>query len=213
MHALTREGVNEIHGENQGFLLQPSSSFISKTHMRTEGLGALKPVFILKLKDVNEGNDLLCPVTCLKQYLSRSAQYRADNQKQLFISWQRNCTRDIKPATISSYIKLAVILAYELSEEDTLESLKIVPHTVRHVATSLKAWRSFSLNDILEAGSWVSPNTWDKIKNDKTTSPPSFNLISIILFSIYPSMLDLKSPSNNTRLVTNLNEIRTFRPA
>ena len=160
LHALTRDGVKEVHGERKGLLLHPAASFISKTHMRTDGLGALKPVFIPALVNDNTDNDLLCPVTCLNKYLSRSAQYRAENQKQLFISWQRNCTRDVRLATISSYIKQAVLLAYNLVDDDTVKATKVIPHTVRHVATSLKAWRFCSLNDILEAGSWVSPNTF-----------------------------------------------------
>ena len=160
MHALTRDGVKEVHGDREGLLLHPAASFISKTHMRTDGLGALKPVFIPALVNDNSDNDLLCPVICLNKYLSRSAQYRAENQKQLFISWQRNCTRDVRLATISSYIKQAVLLAYNLVDDDTVKATKVIPHTVRHVATSLKAWRFCSLNDILEAGSWVSPNTF-----------------------------------------------------
>ena len=160
LHALTREGVKEVHGEREGLLLHPSSSFISKTHIRTDGLGALKPVFIPKLVEVQGNNDLLCPVKCLNEYLTRSAQYRADSQKQLFISWQHNSVRDVKASTISNYIKQAVILAYELVDDQSLNGTQVVPHTVRHVATSLKAWRSFSLKDILEAGSWVSPNSF-----------------------------------------------------
>ena len=61
---------------------------------------------------------------------------------------------------MSSYIKQAVLLAYNLVDKDTVKALKVIPHTVRHVTTSLKAWRSCSLNDILEAGSCFSPNTF-----------------------------------------------------
>ena len=72
---------------DRAFCYTPAASFISKTHVRTEGLGALKPVFIPKLVNDDSGNDLLCPVTCLEKYLLRTAQYRANDQKQLFISW------------------------------------------------------------------------------------------------------------------------------
>ena len=107
--------------------------------MRTEGLGALKPVFNQKLINDVSGNDLLCPVTCLEKYLLKTAQYRASDQNQLFIYWQRTCTRDVRLATISSYINQAVLLAYNLVDDDTVKATKVIPHTVRHVATSLKA--------------------------------------------------------------------------
>ena len=53
-----------------------------------------------------------------------------------------------------------MLLAYNLVDSDTVKALKVIPHTVRHVATSLKAWRSCSLNYILEAGYWVSPDAF-----------------------------------------------------
>ena len=160
LHALTREGVKVCHGENEGMLLHPSSSFISKTQMRTRGLGALKPVFIKKLFSDSDPLGLLCPVTCLQHYLDASAVYRASGQKQLFVSWQENASRDIKPVTISGYIKKAILLAYEGASNEILTDLQVVPHTVRHVASSLSAVKHFSMEEILRSGSWSTPNTF-----------------------------------------------------
>ena len=81
MHALTQEGVKEMHGEKPGRLLHPAENFLSKTHLKTAGLGALRPVFIPQLLVEGGADDLLCPVKCLDMYLSRSDTYRSDSQK------------------------------------------------------------------------------------------------------------------------------------
>ena len=41
LHALTREGVMEQHGESPGKLLHPAENFLSKTHLKTAGLEAV----------------------------------------------------------------------------------------------------------------------------------------------------------------------------
>lgn len=103
---------------------------------------------------------LLCPVECLNRFVARSDVYRSSEQKQLIISWQTGSRRDLKPQTISAYIKQAVVLAYSKADPDLLADMKIVPHTTRHVATSLNALRHFSMKDVLQTGSWSSPNTF-----------------------------------------------------
>ena len=61
---------------------------------------------------------------------------------------------------ILGYIKKAFLLAHQEDNDEFLTSLQVVPHTVRHVATSLNAVRHFSMEDILRAGAWSSPNSF-----------------------------------------------------
>ena len=158
LHALTRESLQTVHGDREGRSMCPDSSFVSKTHLATGGLGALKEIFIPSLNTEEEEGNLLCPVKSLDEYVRRSDQYRSPSQKQLFIPWLRGCVRDIKAPTISGYIKCAVLMAYKA--ENAEELVHVVPHSVRHVATSLQAVRHFSLDDVLGAGRWTSPNTF-----------------------------------------------------
>jgi len=158
LHALTRAGIKEVHGDQEGRALYPNSSFISKTQLATGGLGALKEVFVPVLQTDEEGDKLLCPVRCLDEYLKRSDTYRSPSQKLLFIPWQHGYSKDVGTQTISGYIKAAVMLAY--TNSDMEDYPQVVPHTVRHVATSLRAVRHFSLQDVLGAGRWTSPNTF-----------------------------------------------------
>ena len=162
LHALTREGVQEVHGEKPGRSLKPREDFLSKTHLKTAGLGALKTVFIPTLTSEEDSGNLLCPVTCLDVYLARSDRWRSPEQKQLFIPWNHGYNKDLKPRSISNYLKAAILLAYNdvSNDDDLISSLQVVPHTVRHVATSMKAWKHFALDEVLAAGGWTSPNTF-----------------------------------------------------
>ena len=56
-----------------------------------------------------------------------------------------------------------MVLAYSnASLQDTTSPVHIIPHSVRHVATSLSALRNPSLDDVLKAGAWASPNVFIK---------------------------------------------------
>ena len=79
---------------------------------------------------------------------------------RLFIPWRSGIEQDIKPQTLSSYLKQFVVYAYTSVQPDMLESLHIRPHSIRHVATYLAALKHYNLDDVLQAGSWVSTNTF-----------------------------------------------------
>ena len=135
--------------------------------MKTNGLGALRPLTISLLDEVEDSEDneerLLCPVRILEAYLKRSDQYRSPEQKPLFISNRRGTVKDILKQTISCYIRESVVLAYsDPSQKDAKSPVHVTPHSVRHIATSISALRSFSLDDVSKAGAWASPNVFLK---------------------------------------------------
>ena len=96
--------------------ISPVPEFLSKTHIKTNGLTALRPLTISSLDEVVDSEDneerLLWPVRTLEAYLKRSDQYRSPEQKCLFISYRRGTVTDISKQTISCYIKESVVLAY-----------------------------------------------------------------------------------------------------
>lgn len=163
LHALTRN-TKSVHGENKGIILSPDVAFVSKTQVKTSNLGALKPVFIPSLDNILGTSDMrekiLCPVRSLKYYLQRVDQFRSPMQKKLFISWVKGKTEDIKKITFAHYIKQAIVLAYQEASPQLLEDLKITAHSVRHISTSLCALKNFSLEEVVAAGSWTSPNVF-----------------------------------------------------
>ena len=94
--------------------------------------------------------------------MNRSSEYRTADQKRLIISYRRGTVRDISKQTISGYIKEAILFAYSNASQANIPSpVHVKPHSVRHVAT-LSALRNFSLDDVLKAGAWSSPNVFIK---------------------------------------------------
>ena len=56
---------------------------MSKTHVITNGLGALRPITLSSLEEGGEenGDHLLCPIWTLEFYMKRSAKYRSPEQE------------------------------------------------------------------------------------------------------------------------------------
>ena len=163
LHAISKN-FKWIKGDVRKIELSPVPEFLSKTHLATAGLGAFKPIALTSLDDFAgpEGKEerLLCPVRALAYYIKRSSEYRTETQEKLFISYRRGMSKDISKQTISSYIKEAIILAYQSSGTEQAGSIHIKPHSVRHVATSLSALKHYSMEDVLRAGAWTTSNVF-----------------------------------------------------
>ena len=157
LHALTREGVVNAQA-GDGKVLYPKEGFLSKAHLRND-LASLKPVFIPRL---STGDTLLCPVESLDKYLERTDAHRSQDQKQLFISFKKGKSSDITPQTISNYIIKAIRLAYQAADVDEELRTKVdaKAHDTRRLSMSLKAFSSFSMQEVLEAGTWSAPNSF-----------------------------------------------------
>ena len=166
IHALDCN-VKWIKGDNKAVDLSPSPDFLSKTHLKTGGVGALKTFRLQSLDSLVAPDDrkyrLLCPVRTLKYYVKRTKAFRAKEQTRLIIPFNRGSNKDLTKFTISIYIKKAVTLAYESASTDDWvgqKPVKMKSHSVRHVATSLAALKVSSMDDILRAGAWVSSNVF-----------------------------------------------------
>ena len=69
--------------------------------------------------------------------------------------------KDLAKSSIAAYVKQAIMLAYEITQSSRqLSSLVIQPHSVRHIASSLAALRVASLEDLLLAGCWTTPDVF-----------------------------------------------------
>ena len=162
IHALTRDGIRETFGVARGKFIDVKSGFLSKTHVRTSGRGQAQPIFLPALVKEDDALHPLCPSTAVDEYLRLSDKYRSKEQGRLFISYQEGQVKDVTTQTISSYIRQAIILAYENSAPGLLSDLEVRPHSVRSVATSLRAIRSSSLDEVLSVGTWTSTNAFIK---------------------------------------------------
>ena len=88
--------------------LYPSSSFLSKNQLARDGPDSVAPVVIPALspsldKSLKEDRSL-CPVRALRYYLDKT-QELGQNKELVFVSFRKGFSKDISPATLSSWIK------------------------------------------------------------------------------------------------------------
>ena len=68
---------------------------------------------------------------------------------------------DISKQTISAYLKAAILMAYHAnSNSERAGGVHVKAHSIRHVATSLSALKHYSLEDVLQAGAWTTPDVF-----------------------------------------------------
>ena len=143
--------------------LYPSPMFLAKNHLAKEGPECVAPVVIPALaptldKSLKEDRSL-CPVRALRYYLDKTQDVR-QGKELVFVSFKKGFTKDISPATISSWIKQTVILCYDLSDQESLTLHQVKAHDVRAFAASKAFQGGISLDQILAACHWKSHNTF-----------------------------------------------------
>ena len=143
--------------------LYPSSSFLSKNQLARDGPDSVAPVVIPALspsldKSLKEDRSL-CPVRALHYYLNKTQELR-QNKELVFVSFKKGFSKDISPATLSSWIKQTVILCYQLSDQESLDLHQVKAHDVRAFVASRAFHGGVSLDQILSACHWKSHNTF-----------------------------------------------------
>ena len=76
------------------------------------------------------------------------------------MSFRKGFHKDIVPATISSWIKQAVLLCYQLSDQTAQDLHQVRAHDVRAFAASQAFQGGVSLDQILAACHWKAHNTF-----------------------------------------------------
>lgn len=163
IHSLTRESMKR--DENwESVYFSPDVNFVAKTELVNKGVSVLKEVEIKALgptlgPDMQE-DYMLCPVRALRIYLKRSDKIRASSQKKLFISVQEHYDKDISRNTVSGWLKRAVMVAYEHSSPDSQRLYRVKAHDVRALSASWAFQKNASMENIMQACSWRSHNTF-----------------------------------------------------
>ena len=138
-------------------------SFVAKTQISTN-VGAIHPFTINSLKDfVDDDKDEmgLCPVRALFEYMRRSeALGLTKDKKKLFVSLFKGKTTEISKPTISNWIKETIVTCYKLANNTQLEFTNVKAHQVRALAASFAFYHKVPLQEVLQAGTWRSHNTF-----------------------------------------------------
>ena len=135
-------------------------SFLAKTQLASAPPLAFSIASLDKvLGQGMEEDRLLCPIRALKVYLDRTKGLRR-NTSLLFVSFRPNFSKDIRAATISSWIKKVILMAYDISKAVPPGPLKARAHDVRALAASLAYNAKTPLERVLEACTWSCHNTF-----------------------------------------------------
>ena len=126
-----------------------------------------------------EDDNLLCPVRAIRVYLERTKVLRK-KQQLFFISPHSSFSEDIRPATISSWIRKTIVLCYDLNKSTIGKAIRA--HSVRAKAVSWAFRHQASLEQILAAGTWRSANTFTSfyLKDISSTSASGTKLTPFV---------------------------------
>ena len=135
VHAWTFRSLKHRTGWKE-VTVSPSSVFLAKNQPASDGPEIVQPVVIPALKhslDHSMSADMtVCPVRALRYYLDKTTELR-ENKPLLFISFKDGFSKDIQRSTISSWLKLTVVLAYESSDVETQTLSNVKAHDVRYI--------------------------------------------------------------------------------
>ena len=123
----------------------------------------MSPVTIPALTTVVDrqfkGDRTLCPVRALRYYLDRTKDVRG-SRSLLFISFKKGHTSDIRPTTLSSWLKQTFLLCYKQADQQALDLVQVKAHDIRAFAASKAFYGVIPVDKIMQACHWKAHNTF-----------------------------------------------------
>lgn len=142
---------------------QSEASFTLGKPRKSQHSGALKRISVAAWHP----NEVICPVTCLKAYLTKTKEWRTpSNAGHLFIGSTRP-HNPVSSSTISRWIK-------DQLREAGVDTSVYSAHSTRSAAASKAAASGISISSILSKGSWASESTFAKFYHRETRQPDPF---------------------------------------
>ena len=139
---------SEIHA----WVAKSSSDIVAKNQLVREGSQSVSPVTIPALTTIVDRqfkeDRTLCPVQALKYYLDRTKDLRG-SRSLLFISFKKGHTSDIRPATLSSWLKQTILLCYKQADQQALDLVQVKAHDIRALAVSKAFYGGVSVEQIM----------------------------------------------------------------
>ena len=162
IHAWVANKVSNL-GQWEKVALFPSSDFIAKNQLPREGSQSVSPVTIPALTTIVDRqfkeDRTLCPMRALRFYLDRTKDLRG-SRSLLFISFKKGHTSDIRPATLSSWLKQTILLCYKQADQQALDLVQVKAHDIRAFAASKAFYGGVSVDQIMQACHWKAHNTF-----------------------------------------------------
>ena len=101
----------------------------------------------------------LCPIQALRYYLDQTKDLRG-SRSLLFIFFKKGHTSDIRPATLSFWLKQTVLLCYKQADQQALDLVQVKAHDIRAFAASKAFYGGVSVDQIMQACQWKAHNTF-----------------------------------------------------
>ena len=101
----------------------------------------------------------LCLVRALRYYLHQIKDLRG-SRSLLCICFKKGHTSDIRPTTLSSWLKHTILLCYKQADQQALDLLQVKAHDTRAFAASKAFYRGVSVDQIIQACHWKAHNTF-----------------------------------------------------
>ena len=162
IHAWVANKVSNL-GQWEKVALFPFSDFIAKNQLAREGSQSVSPVTIPALTTIVDRqfqeDRTLCPVRALRYYFDQTKDLRG-SRSLLFISFKKGHTSDIRPATLSSWLKQTILLCYKQAEQQALDLVQVKAHDIRAFAASKAFYGGVSVDQIMQACHWKAHNTF-----------------------------------------------------
>ena len=161
IHAWVANKVSNL-GQWEKVALFPSD-FIAKNQLSRKGSQSVSPVTIPALTTIVDRqfkeDRTLCPVRALRYYLDRTKDLRG-SRSLLFISFKKGHTSDIRPATLSSWLKQTILLCYKQSDQQVLALVQVKVHDIRAFVASKAFYGGVLVDQIMQACHWKAHNTF-----------------------------------------------------
>ena len=126
IHAWVANKVSNL-GHWGKVALFPSSDFIAKNQLAREGSQTVSPVTIPALTTIVDRqfkeDRILCPVL-------------RGSRSLLFIYFKKGHTSDIRPATLSFWLKQTILLCYKEADQQSLDLVQVKEHDIRAFVAS-----------------------------------------------------------------------------
>ena len=162
LHAWVANKVSNL-GQWEKVALFPSSDFIAKNQLAREGSQSVSPVTIPALTTIVDRqfkeDRTLYPVRALRYYLDLTKDLRG-SRSLLFISFKKGHTSDIRPATLSSWLKQTILLCYKQADQQALDLIQVKAHDIRAFAASKALYGGVSVDQIMQACHWKAQHIY-----------------------------------------------------
>ena len=110
----------------------------------------------------HEQDEKLCPVTCIRRYITLTEAWRTEGVPSAFFLSFKNPHKPVTKSTLARWIKDVLLLA----EVDNVFSA----HSLRGASTSKALLKGLTVKEVVDHGKWSLESTWQRFYHKEVVS-------------------------------------------